>query len=332
MGGGTMNVHCPTFLMRVQSVVKLYTDERMLDHQPKSGHPEQPARLATVLRHLRRTGQLDQAIRGTCRPATDAELLTVHTAAHIQTMTEQAAQGGGQVEADTWLSSGSETAARLAAGTVVEAVTQVIAGNDPQAFCVVRPPGHHARAENPMGFCLYGSVAIAAAVAVKRLDVNRILIIDWDVHHGNGTQEMFYENEQIGFYSIHRYPFYPGSGAKIENGSGRGLGRTKNVPIAYGTSRQDYLTAFETTVQEFADAMKPELILLSAGFDAHAEDPVGDLGLEVEDFETMLRTVQQVATTHANGRFVSVLEGGYNNSILANCVAEHYRILTEPQK
>lgn len=314
--------------MRDLIVVQFYTDERMLDHQPKPGHPERPERLAAVLRHLKRTGQLDSAVRGECRLATDAELLLVHSPAHLQAMVKLAANGGGQAEADTWLSAGSETAARLAAGSVVAAVHQVIGDVDQQAFCVVRPPGHHARPASPMGFCLYGSIAVAAAVAIQHLDLNRILIVDWDVHHGNGTQEMFYDDERVAFLSIHRHPFYPGSGAANETGTGRGLGKTRNVPITYGTSRQEYLAAFETNLAEFADAVRPDLILLSAGFDAHAEDPVGDLGLEVEDFVKMTRSIQEAATYHCGGRLVSVLEGGYNTSILASCVAEHYNILS----
>ena len=307
--------------------MKLYTDERMLDHITRPGHPERPERLATVLRHLRRTGQFDRAIHGDCRPATDAELLRVHSAAHLDGMAQFAAAGGGQAEPDTWLSSGSELAARIAAGTVVAAVEQVLTTEDNQALCLVRPPGHHARPDDPMGFCIYGSVAVGAATAVEQMQVNRVLIIDWDVHHGNGTQKMFYEDDRVAFFSIHRYPFYPGTGDKTETGSGRGLGRTRNVPVKYGTRRLDYMNAFQTSLEEFADQVKPELILLSAGFDAHAEDPVGDLGLEVEDFISMTRIVQDIAAVNAQRRLISVLEGGYNVSILADCVAQHYATL-----
>jgi acetoin utilization deacetylase AcuC-like enzyme len=174
-----------------------------------------------------------------------------------------------------------------------------------------------------MGFCLFGSVAAAAADAVDRLGLSRVLIVDWDVHHGNGTQEMFYDDPRIAFFSIHRYPFYPGSGAADETGTGQGLGFTRNVPLAFGTSPKDYLAAFRSSLEAMADRIKPELILLSAGFDAHAEDPVGNLGLEVEHFEVMTAEVLQIAETHAQGRIVSVLEGGYNVPILAGCVAAH---------
>ncbi len=178
-----------------------------------------------------------------------------------------------------------------------------------------------------MGFCLFGSVAVAARDAVDRLGLERVLIVDWDVHHGNGTQEIFYDDPRVAFLSIHRYPFYPGSGAKNETGTGPGLGLTKNVPLAFGTSRLDYLAAFRTSLEAMADKVRPELIILSAGFDAHAEDPVGSLGLEIEDFEEMTREVLEVAEVQAGGRLVSVLEGGYNVSILAGCVAAHLQAM-----
>jgi acetoin utilization deacetylase AcuC-like enzyme len=304
-------------------MVTLFTDPRMLDHRPSPTHPERPERLATVLRHLDRTGISRRNPMKSVRPATDEELLRVHSAAQIASIDAFAARGGGQIEVDTWISEGSPLAARLAAGAVVDAVQSVIDGPDRRAFCAVRPPGHHARPTEPMGFCLFGSVAVAAADAVERLGLSKILIVDWDVHHGNGTQEMFYDDPRIGFLSIHRYPFYPGSGAVDETGTGRGLGFTKNVPLAFGTSRKDYLAAFRSALETMADQIRPELVILSAGFDAHAEDPVGNLGLEVEDFEAMTVDVLQVAETHASGRIVSVMEGGYNVPILAGCVAAH---------
>jgi acetoin utilization deacetylase AcuC-like enzyme len=304
-------------------MVTLFTDPRMLDHRPSPTHPERPERLSTVLRHLERTGISRRNPTRPVRPATTEELLRVHSASHIASVDAFEASGGGRIEVDTWVSSGSSLAARLAAGAVVDAVGSVIAGPDRQAFCAVRPPGHHARPEEPMGFCLFGSVAVAAADAVERLGLSRVLIVDWDVHHGNGTQEMFYDDPRVSFLSVHRYPFYPGSGAADETGTGRGLGFTKNVPVAFGTARTDYLTAFRSALEVMADRIRPELVILSAGFDAHAEDPVGNLGLEIEDFEAMTADILQVAETHSQGRIVSVMEGGYNVPILAGCVAAH---------
>ena len=308
-------------------MVTLFSDPRMLEHIPSPTHPERPERLRAVLRHLERTGIARHCPTRPVRPATDEELLRVHSAGHIAAVDAFASRGGGRIEVDTWVSPGSPLAARLAAGAAVDAVASVIEGPDRRAFCAVRPPGHHARPDEPMGFCLFGSVSVAAADAVHRLGLEKILIVDWDVHHGNGTQEMFYEDPRVAFLSIHRYPFYPGSGTSDETGTGAGLGLTKNVPVAFGTSRKGYLAAFRSTLETMADMVRPELLILSAGFDAHAEDPVGNLGLEVEDFEEMTRDVLRVAETHAQGRLVSVMEGGYNVSILAGCVAAHLQAM-----
>jgi acetoin utilization deacetylase AcuC-like enzyme len=308
-------------------MVSLFTDPRMLGHVPARGHPERPERLQSVMRQLERTGLIEKCRAGHVRPATDEELLRVHDPAHLRMVSAYASGGGGQIEADTWVSPGSELAARLAAGAVVEAVAAVVEGSEPVAMCVVRPPGHHARPAESMGFCLYASVAVGVRDAIDRLGLERVLIVDWDVHHGNGTQEIFYEDPRAAFLSIHRYPFYPGTGARDETGSGRGLGTKCNLPIPYGTPRRDFLDAFRSGLEAMADRIRPELLVISAGFDAHALDPVGDLGLEIEDFVAMTREVQAVAAIHARGRIVSVLEGGYNTSILAGCVEAHMRAL-----
>jgi acetoin utilization deacetylase AcuC-like enzyme len=308
---------------RETRMVSLFTDPRMVDHVPARGHPERPERLQAVLRHLDRAGFRQACPAGIVRPATDEELLRVHTPAHLKRISEASAIGGGQIEVDTWMSPNSELAARLAAGAAVEAVASVLQGPSARAFCAVRPPGHHARPDDAMGFCLFGSVAVAASDALTRHGLGRVLIVDWDVHHGNGTQEIFYDDPRVGVFSIHRYPFYPGSGAADETGTGPGLGWTKNLPIPYGTSRVEYRAAFRSALESMADKVRPELVLISAGFDAHAEDPVGDLGLEIEDFATLTRDVVEVAEAHAGGRVVSVLEGGYNTSILAGCVEAH---------
>jgi acetoin utilization deacetylase AcuC-like enzyme len=308
-------------------MVTLFSDPRMLDHVPSPSHPERPERLRAVIRHLERTGISRHCPSKPVRPATDEELLRVHSPGHIAAVDAFAAQGGGQIEVDTWVSPDSPLAARLAAGAAVDAVASVVEGPVRRAFCAVRPPGHHARPDEPMGFCLFGSVAVAARDAVQRLGLVRVLIVDWDVHHGNGTQEMFYDDPNIAFLSIHRYPFYPGSGAKNETGTGDGLGLTRNVPLPFGIARKDYLAAFRSNLEAMADQVRPELVILSAGFDAHAEDPVGNLGLEVEDFEEMTREVIEIAEVHAGGRLVSVMEGGYNVSILAGCVAAHLQAM-----
>jgi acetoin utilization deacetylase AcuC-like enzyme len=216
----------------------------------------------------------------------------------------------------------------LAAGAATDAVARVLRGEDRTAMCLVRPPGHHALPERPMGFCLFNNIAVAARAAIAEQGLERVLIVDWDVHHGNGTQDMFYADGQIGFFSSHRWPFYPGTGAADETGTGDGLGATRNLPIEFGTPRSQFLARFRLQLEDLAAKLRPQLVLVSAGFDAHREDPIGSLGLEVEDFETLSGYVVDVANVHAGGRVVSLLEGGYNPQRLAECVeAQLVRLL-----
>ena len=241
------------------------------------------------------------------------------------------AQGGGYLEADTVVSPRSFAVALAAAGTCAAAAAAVLRGDDTTALCLVRPPGHHATPDHSMGFCLFNNIALAARLAIDFHGVRRVLVVDWDVHHGNGTQDIFYEDGHVYFLSIHRYGggFYPGTGAADETGSGAGLGYTLNVPLRYGFGHRDYEVrrqyqgAFANALAKAADKVKPELVLVSAGFDAHARDPIGSLGLEVEDFAWLTRQVLEVARTHAGGRLVSCLEGGYNLEVLAESVQAH---------
>jgi acetoin utilization deacetylase AcuC-like enzyme len=309
----------------------LYMDDRFLLHDT-GRHPECPLRLQTIHKKLDGSDLLSRVTRPKFAPASDADVLRVHTAEHMETLRSFAASGGGRIESDTVMSDRSADVAWLAAGAAVDAVQRVVAGEDTTAFCLVRPPGHHALPDSPMGFCLLGNAAIAARTAVQRLGLNRVLIVDWDVHHGNGTQDVFYDDQQVGFFSAHRFPFYPGTGRLEETGRGAGLGTTMNLPLKYGTTRKDYLSAFEFVLTAAADRMKPELIILSAGFDAHAQDPVGSLGLETDDFESLTRLVKQVAATYASGRLVSLLEGGYNVDRLADCAELHLKTLLEHPK
>ncbi len=308
-------------------MVTLFTDPRMLEHAPPPRHPERPERLGAILRHLDRVGLSRTCPAGIVRPATDEELLRVHSEGYLQSLERASADGDRQVEVDTWMSGGSLAAARLAAGAAIEAVRLVVEGNERRAFCAIRPPGHHALADRPMGFCLLGNAALAATEARDRLGLSRILIVDYDVHHGNGTQDAFYEDGRVAFLSIHRSPFYPGTGDADENGTGRGLGLTRNIPLPANVSSEVLHGAFRNTLETLADRVRPELVILSAGFDAHAEDPVGGLGLDNENFDQLTRRVIEVADRHAGGRLVSLLEGGYNVPILAGCVAEHIGLL-----
>jgi acetoin utilization deacetylase AcuC-like enzyme len=304
----------------------LYADSRFLEHET-GAHPESPLRLDHIHQLLDSSGLPQQCGRPTWEPAAEQELLAVHDPEYVRALAAFAERGGGQADADTIVSPRSFTVAQLAAGAARDAVRRVVAGVDANALCLVRPPGHHALPDRAMGFCLFGNVAIAARHATDELGLDRVLVVDWDVHHGNGTQDMFYDDPRVGFFSAHRSPFYPGTGAAEETGSGDGLGATKNIPLPFGTRRSEYLSRFSDELTRFAATIKPQLVILSAGFDAHAADPVGSLGLESEDFGELTQIVQSVANDYADGRIVSVLEGGYNPPVLAECVALHLRQL-----
>ena len=210
-----------------------------------------------------------------------------------------------------------------AAGSAVDAVEQVVAGKYRRALCLIRPPGHHALQQAPMGFCLFNNVAVAARHAVDRLGLSRVLIVDWDVHHGNGTQDAFYSDGQVHFFSSHRSPFYPGTGAAEETGTGQGLGTIFNLPLRFGISRHEFHERFQNMLERAAAHSKPELVLISAGFDAHRADPIGSLGLESEDFSELTRLVVACANQFCGGKIVSLLEGGYDVRALAESVQAH---------
>jgi acetoin utilization deacetylase AcuC-like enzyme len=308
----------------------LYRDPLFQRHQTGQ-HPERPKRLRAIDERLDQAGLSARCQAGTYQPLTEEHLRRVHAPAMIGTVKELAATGGGHLDPDTVVSPESFSVALAAVGACVTAVDAVLRGEDRTALCLVRPPGHHATAERSMGFCLFNNIALAARHALDAHGLGRVLIVDWDVHHGNGTQDIFYEDPQVVFYSIHRYGqgFYPGTGSAAETGRGRGLGYTFNAPVRFGTSRRDYHAHFISVLEKAADRCKPELVLVSAGFDAHARDPIGSLGLETEDFAELTRRVREVAAVHAGGRLVSCLEGGYDLEALAESVEAHLAILLE---
>ena len=306
----------------------LYTDDRFLDHETGT-HRERPERLRAIQRELSKSGLDKRCVSAETRVATVDELAGVHGRGHIARVEQFAKAGGGWIEADTYMSPESYEVARRAAGTAIAAVDAVMKGPEKQSLCLCRPPGHHAVVDEPMGFCLFNNVAIAANHAIKQHQLERVLIVDWDVHHGNGTQDIFYERDDVWFFSAHRFPFYPGSGDENETGTGKGLGSTFNLPVTFGTKRKDYLTQFSTMLSDAAKKCRPQLVVLSAGFDAHAEDPIGSLGLATEDFETLSLRVLEVAKEYCGGRIVSCLEGGYNVDRLADCVALHLKTMLD---
>jgi acetoin utilization deacetylase AcuC-like enzyme len=310
------------------SMTLLFSDPLFQRHETGK-HPERPARLAAIQSRLENAGLVAQCKKGAYQPLTPEEVREIHTPDVVANARRLAESGGGWLESDTLLCPESYHVALAAAGCCCAGVDQVMGGIDQTALCLVRPPGHHATPTKSMGFCIFNNIALAAHHARTKFGLSRILIVDWDVHHGNGTQDIFWTDPTIQFLSIHRFGhgFYPGTGNADETGSGPGLGHITNVPVAYGTSRPDYRSMYRNAIEKAADRMKPELILLSAGFDAHTRDPIGCLGLESEDFTDMTRMLMDVAKSHCQGRLVSCLEGGYNLEALAECVQAHVEAL-----
>ncbi|QDT43800.1 Histone deacetylase-like amidohydrolase [Gimesia alba] len=294
-------------------------------------HPENSVRLKKIkervatekITNLQSVVQWDTGTR--------QQILRVHTADYLRELKQYCAEGGGRIETDTVVCLESYDVATYAAGCAVTAVNEVLGKKTKRAFCAVRPPGHHALPDQAMGFCLLNNVAIAARHAIKQHQLNRVLIVDWDVHHGNGTQDIFYKDGQVYFFSAHRFPFYPGTGTAAETGAGDGLGTIWNLPLAFGISRKDYFAKFERMLLDAARKCRPELILISAGFDAHKDDPIGSLGLETEDFGKLTQLVLNVANEYCDGKVVSLLEGGYNPEKLAESVVSHLKVLSQNQ-
>lgn len=309
----------------------LYEDRRFLNHET-GGHPESGARIRGLGEKFAEAG-LDEGVRRVAwSEISRSRLSRVHSLAYADEIWALAKSGGGDADADTVVSPDSYGVAMLAAGSVCDATERIVRGEDTQALCLVRPPGHHALVNRAMGFCLFNNVALAAITAVDELEIDRVLIVDWDVHHGNGTQHTFWEDPRVGFLSIHRFPFYPGTGHEDETGGGRGVGATLNLPVRYGIPRDDYLDLFGNALDRFADKIRPQLVFISAGFDSHCRDPVAGLSLEIEDFGTLTNIVLDVAATHAGGRVISVLEGGYDPAVLAECLKLHLAEMTRRQR
>ena len=302
---------------------QLYADAVFLEHDTGPGHPERPERLRFSYKYLEDRPVLKQFLHAESPPARREDLQLVHSSRYIDSVIAAAQRGGGRIEADTVISRRSFEVASRAAGAALTAVDAVLTNQTRRALCLIRPPGHHALPNGAMGFCLFNNVALAAQHAIDRYRLDRVLIVDWDVHHGNGTQNTFYTEERVGFLSVHRSPFYPGTGMAEETGSGPALGTKFNLPLRFGISRTEYLTRFESLLTNAAHHIRPDLILISAGFDAHAADPIGSLGLETEDFSPLTNLVCQVANQYCGGKVVSLLEGGYDVQALAECIECH---------
>ncbi len=291
------------------------------------GLPENPETKRRLRNLIEVTGLLRHLSLQGAEPASTAELLRVHPESYLQAFKALSDAGGGELGLRTPFGKGGYEIAALSAGLATAALRAVLSGEVRNAYALSRPPGHHCTADFPNGFCLLNNIAVAIRAAQAEGRAQRVAVVDWDVHHGNGSEAIFWEDPRVGFFSIHRWPFYPGTGDVDETGGGAGLGTTANVPVRYGTTRAAYLESFRHHLGGFADRFRPQLVLVSAGFDAHAEDPVGSLDLETEDFITLTQSVKNIATAHAEGRLVSVLEGGYNTGILAGCVEVHLRAM-----
>jgi acetoin utilization deacetylase AcuC-like enzyme len=305
-------------------MIALVADPACKEHYTGSRHPERPDRFDAALAALEGIDRLQLGLR----LATEEELVLCHSAAYVKLVEREIMSGFHELSTgDTIISTRSLDSALRATGGVLNAVDAVMDGRAQNAFCIVRPPGHHATPTRGMGFCLFNSIAVAARYAQKKYGVHRVLIADWDVHHGNGTQDTFYTDGTVFFFSTHQHPWYPGTGLPEETGDGPGLGTTMNCPFPAGSGRKEIVGAFQEKLLPAAEKFQPELVLISAGFDSREGDPLGNFLLTDADFADLTRLMREIADKHAAGRVVSVLEGGYSLTGLAAGVRAHVQAL-----
>ncbi len=293
-------------------------------HDTGPGHPESMRRYEVITKKLGEAGLVEKTASIPVREATDEEILRCHTERYLETVVREI-EGGAEMlsTGDTVVMPATLEVARKAAGGILNAVDLVMEGKLEHAFCAVRPPGHHATPDRGMGFCVFNSISIGARHAQVKHGIERVAIVDWDVHHGNGTQDIFYEDGSVFFFSTHQYPWYPGTGPASETGEGKGKGTTLNAPLPAGSGMREVGGAFREAFLKAMEEFKPDLVMVSAGFDSRLGDPLGQFTLTDDDFRELTKTVRGVAEKYAEGRLVSVLEGGYNLRGLASAVNAH---------
>ena len=314
----------PSAGARHDSRVIFSTDSKCRTHDAGAGHPEQPARHDAVLAALEKAGLRAKMREVPSRGVKREDLRLVHTTEYIDLAEREIRGGADQLSTgDTGVGAHSFEAAVAAVGCALAATEAVVNGDAKTAFCLVRPPGHHASAARGMGFCIFNNIALAARHALKRLGIRRVAIVDWDVHHGNGTQDIFYADGSVFFFSTHQSPWYPGTGGADETGEGTGKGTTLNCPLPAGSGHAEVFECFERKLVPAMEKFRPELILISAGFDSRAGDPLGQFKLSDTDFADLTGIVRGIADKSAQGRVVSVLEGGYSLAGLASAATAH---------
>jgi len=294
------------------SKVGIVLDKLYVDHDNGMGHPESQERILAIVDMLKFTNLFDEVVRIEPRDATKEEIILVHTPEHYDKIASTKGKPKVFLDADTSTCAVSFDAALRAAGGTISAIDSVLSGDVNRAFPIVRPPGHHAEADRPMGFCLFNNVAVGAAYLTEVKGLERVLVIDWDVHHGNGTQHIFEDTSKVLYFSTHQYPFYPGTGAAQETGTGEGTGYTVNVPMEPGMGDDEFIQIFEEILNPIIDQYKPEFILVSAGFDIYSEDPLGGMKVTPEGFAKLTRLLTDAADKVCDGKIVFLLEGGYN--------------------
>ena len=295
------------------------------EHQTGLGHPEQNNRASFIYQRIKDKELLQQTESIPLRECPMNQLSLAHDLHYLQSSKEEIEAGLSSLSTgDTAISKQTWKVASMVTGGVLNTVDQIVEGKRNQAFCITRPPGHHANGKKGMGFCLFNHVAIAARYAQKKHGVKNILIVDWDVHHGNGTQDIFYEDDSVFFFSTHQSPWYPGTGSRTETGKGIGLGYTLNYPLSAGAGKKEIVDfAFGSELMQKMVKFKPELILISAGFDSRINDPLGQFQLQDQDFFELTKIILEIAKEYANNRVISVLEGGYNLNGLASASISH---------